>query len=193
MKKASAGQLLVRIDPRAPEVLQVQLYAGIRRAILDGILLPGARLPSSRELAADLRISRTTTVLALERLAAEGYLTTRQGSGTFVTRELPDDRPRPPLSTRRVASHHPPISRRGLAIAATPSSALKIAGAPRAFRVGTPAVDRFPVDLWMRLVARRLKSVTLTQLDYGEGAGLHALREAIAEHVCRARGTTRIR
>ena len=95
MNESVAGHLFVRIDPRAREPLQTQIYASIRRAILDGVVRPGARLPSSRALAADLGISRTTTVLAFDQLAAEGYLTARSGSGTFVTRELPDDRPRP--------------------------------------------------------------------------------------------------
>ena len=99
MNESVAGHLFVRIDPRAREPLQTQIYASIRRAILDGVVRPGARLPSSRALAADLGISRTTTVLAFDQLAAEGYLTARSGSGTFVTRELPDDRP--PAECRR--------------------------------------------------------------------------------------------
>jgi GntR family transcriptional regulator / MocR family aminotransferase len=186
----SAGQLFVRIDPRSREPLRVQIYASIRRAILDGAIEPGTRLPSSRGLADDLGISRTTTVLAFDQLMAEGYLTTRPGSGTFVTRELPDDRPGRPAATARPPSRHPPLSRRGAAVAATPPTALKIAGPPRAFRIGTPALDRFPIQLWTRLVGRRLKSATLTHLDYGEAGGLRALREAVADHVGRARGTS---
>jgi GntR family transcriptional regulator/MocR family aminotransferase len=189
MTERAAGELFVRIDPRAREPLQVQIYASIRRAILAGLVAPGTRLPSSRSLAADLKISRTTTVLALDQLTAEGYLTTRRGSGTFVTRELPDDRLRTPAVHRAVASRHPPLSRRGAALAAVPRTALKIEGAPRAFRLGTPALELFPIQLWTRLATRRLKSLTLAQLDYGPGGGLPALREAIAEHVRRARGT----
>jgi GntR family transcriptional regulator/MocR family aminotransferase len=193
--------LFVRIDPRSREPLQTQVYAGIRRAILDGVLRPGARLPSSRALADDLGISRTTTVLAFDQLAAEGYLTAKSGSGTFVTVELPDDRPRPRVAARGAAStsstssisstaQHPSLSRRGVAMAGTRPSALKLDGPPRAFRIGTPALDCFPIQLWTRLASRRWKSVTLTQLDYGDTAGLPALREAIADHVGRARGTS---
>jgi GntR family transcriptional regulator/MocR family aminotransferase len=189
MTERAAGELFVRIDARAREPLQAQIYASIRRAILAGLVAPGTRLPSSRSLAADLGISRTTTVLALDQLTAEGYLTTRRGSGTFVTRELPDDRLRTPAIHRAVASRHPPLSRRGAALAATPRTALKIEGPPRAFRLGTPALEWFPIQLWTRLANRRLKLLTLPQLDYGHGGGLPALREAIAEHVRRARGT----
>src|SRR5262245_64134585 len=76
--------LLIRLDPRATGGLQKQIYTGIRKAILDGVLLPGTRLPSSRALAADLGVSRTTTLLAFDQLMAEGYLGARRGSGTFV-------------------------------------------------------------------------------------------------------------
>src|SRR5437667_10359 len=88
-----ATNLLIRIGSRARATLQQQVYRGIRRAILTGAAVPGTRLPSSRALADDLGISRTTTVLALEQLAAEGYLATRRGAGTFVADDLPDDFP----------------------------------------------------------------------------------------------------
>ena len=88
---AFASQVLVRLDPRAREPLQAQLCASLRRAIRDGVLRPGTRLPSSRSLAEDLRISRTTAVLAYDQLAAEGVIRTRAGAGTFVADPLPAD------------------------------------------------------------------------------------------------------
>src|ERR687898_201960 len=81
---AFAAQILVRLDAHAPESLQAQVCAGLRRAIHAGVLRRGTRLPSSRALASDLRISRTTAVLAYDQLVAEGVLATRVGSGTFV-------------------------------------------------------------------------------------------------------------
>ena len=94
MGRRASTSLLIRIDPAVGGGLQQQVYQGIRRAILDGVVKPGARLPSSRELAADLRVSRTTTLLAMDQLAAEGYVVSRSGSGTFVAGALPDERPR---------------------------------------------------------------------------------------------------
>src|SRR5262249_58554004 len=85
------ASLLVRIDSRLRDGLQLQIYRSIRRAILDGVVGPGTRLPSSRALAGDLGVSRTTTLLAVQQLQAEGYLTARRGSGTAVADELPDD------------------------------------------------------------------------------------------------------
>jgi GntR family transcriptional regulator/MocR family aminotransferase len=185
----SPASLFIRIDAQLPDRLQQQIYASIRRAILDGVVVPGTRLPSSRALAGDLGVSRTTTLLAVQQLQAEGYLTARRGSGTMVAAELPDDlvQRRDPHPASR--SKHPALSRRGIAVVASPPGARRLEGPPRAFRLGTPAVDLFPVTLWSRLVNRRLRSITSAQLDYGDPAGFRPLREAIADHVQAARGT----
>ena len=184
------ADLLVRINRRAGSALQQQIYSEIRRAVLDGVVPPGARLPSSRALADDLAVSRTTTLLAFEQLAAEGYLVGRRGSGTFVAHELPDDLPRTNGVRRRLtSSKHPPLSRRGVALTSTPPAARRMPGPPRAFRLGAPAIDLFPLRLWSQLINRRLRSLTLTQLDYHEAGGFRPLREAIADHVQCARGT----
>ena len=181
--------LLIRLDPRHRGGLQRQIYASIQRAILDGVVGPGTRLPSSRALADDLGVSRTTTLLAVQQLEAEGYLAGRRGSGTFVADELPDDLLRRRMARPPARLTHPTLSRRGAALVAAPQGAQRLPGPPRAFRIGTPGVDLFPVALWWRLASRRVRSITPTQLDYGEPAGLRALREAIADHVQTARGT----
>ncbi len=181
--------LLIRIDARAREGLQQQVYGAVRRAILEGTLAPGTRLPSSRTLAQDLGVSRTTTVLAFDQLLAEGYLAARRGSGTFVTRDLPDDLPRPPSPGRVARTKHPQLSRRGVALVTTPGPARRLPGPPRAFRLGSPALDLFPLRLWSQLVARRLRSMTVEQLGYADSAGFVELREAIVEHVQASRGT----
>jgi GntR family transcriptional regulator/MocR family aminotransferase len=186
---ASAG-LLIRIDPRAPAGLQQQVYSAVRNAILDGVLAPGTRLPSSRALADDVRVSRTTTLLAYEQLLAEGYLAARHGSGTFVAEELPDDLPQRIAPRRAPRTRHPQLSRRGASLAGTPGSSRRLGGPPSAFRLGVPALDLFPLRLWSQLVTRRLRSMRAAQLDYSDPAGFRDLRQAIAEHVQAARGTT---
>ncbi|MGH7375238.1 MAG: PLP-dependent aminotransferase family protein [Candidatus Rokuibacteriota bacterium] len=186
--KASTS-LLIRLDARDHGGLQRQICASIQRAILDGVVAPGTRLPSSRALADDLGVSRTTTLLAVQQLQAEGYLTGRRGSGTFVAQELPDDLVHRRATRPTRSLKHPTLSRRGAALVAAPQGAHRLDGPPRAFRIGTPGVDLFPVALWWRLASRRLRSITPTQLDYGEPAGFRALREAIADHVQTARGT----
>ena len=71
--------------------LHRQLYLGIRGLILDGRLKPGARLPSTRNLANELMVSRTTALNAFEQLIFEGYLEGRVGSGTKVSACIPGD------------------------------------------------------------------------------------------------------
>jgi GntR family transcriptional regulator / MocR family aminotransferase len=185
----TSADLLVQIDPRSRAGLQQQIYSSIRRGILDGVLRSGTRLPSSRALADDLEVSRTTTLLAYDQLQAEGYLNPRHGSGTFIASELPDDRVGVVLPHGRPRPAHPPLSRRGEALAATPPPANRIPGPTRAFRLGVPALDLFPVRLWSQLSARRLRNVSVAQLDYGDASGLPQLREAIAHHLEVARGT----
>jgi GntR family transcriptional regulator / MocR family aminotransferase len=189
MSNPRATDLLIRLDPRARGTLQQQIYDGIRRAILEGIAAPGAKLRSSRELATDLNVSRTTTLLAYDQLIAEGYLSARRGSGTFVSHELPDDLSSPRPIGRRPADRHPPLSKRGLALAAVPRTSQRVDVLPRPFRLGTPALDLFPMRIWTRLVHRRLASTAVRDLDYGSFAGLGALRTAIADYVQSARGT----
>ena len=79
------------LDTASGEKLHRQLYAQIRAAILSGRLAPGSALPSSRLIAAELDCARGTVLLAIDQLAAEGYVRSSGGSGTFVVDELPDD------------------------------------------------------------------------------------------------------
>src|SRR5690606_16478047 len=161
---ASPASLLVQVAPDASASLQTQIYDGIRRAILTRVVAGGTLLTSARALAADLGVSRTTTVLALDQLAAEGYVTARQGAGLFVSAELPDEVVAP--AGRDVPGRgHPALSARAAALAATPRTAIRAASPPRPFRLGTPALDRFPAAIWTRLVRRCTQQTTFDQLD----------------------------
>jgi GntR family transcriptional regulator/MocR family aminotransferase len=187
----SPASLLLRLDPAGQFSLQSQIYEGIRQAILSGVLPGGASLPSSRTLAADLGVSRTTVLLALDQLVAEGYATARRGSGHFVGTDIPDRAMghRRPDPAGPAKSDHPALSARAAALAATPRTAIRAASHPRPFRLGTPALDRFPSEIWSRLVRRHAQKTMFDQMDYGPAAGVRALREAIAAHVNRSRGT----
>jgi GntR family transcriptional regulator / MocR family aminotransferase len=133
----------VSLDTSSVDPLHRQLYDRLRSGILAGQLSGGARLPSTRTLAAELGVSRTTVVTAFENLLAEGYLEGRVGSGTYVAGSLPEevlgvrarpDGPRPPLSGRS-------LSRPGTLLATTRTTAVEDTGTPRAFRPGVPALD----------------------------------------------------
>src|SRR5208282_6396324 len=77
------------------------LYEELRSAILAGHLRSGARLPATRDLAAQYRLSRPTIVTAFEQLRAEGYVEGRVGSGTYVSKTLPDELLQAPQSTAK--------------------------------------------------------------------------------------------
>ena len=186
MRRRVTAQLLIPLDPAGGTTMQRQIYGGIRRAILERRVAPGTRLPSTRALASDLGVSRTTSLLALEQLKAEGYVAMRGGSGTYVATDLPDESQRAATSRPAATGQHPPLSARGTLLADAPAAAVRIPGPPRPFRMGTPAVDLFPTRLWSSLVHRQLRTLGPTGLDYG---ACHALREAIAGYVAASRDT----
>lgn len=158
-----------------------QIYEGVRRAILDGLLRPGQRVLSTRALAVELDVSRLPVLAAYEQLLHEGYLDGRIGSGTFVSAALPDDLLRssvPPAFAGR-----PSGARR----APRPLPPARDEGGLGPFRMSLPALDQFPHAAWARLVARHAHGLTHAQMAYGDPAGLVPLREAIAEHLRAAR------
>ncbi|HYE16030.1 MAG TPA: PLP-dependent aminotransferase family protein, partial [Pyrinomonadaceae bacterium] len=165
----------------------------LRRAILAGQLKPGARLPSTRDMAAELKVSRNTVLNAFEQLLAEGYVEGQTGSGTYVSRRLPEELLNARGSERRVAKrprHGGRLSRRGEALAATSSSVSRTAAGARAFRPGSPAIDAFPFEIWSRLTARHWRRPRRDLLNYGDPAGHWPLREAIAAYLGTARAVT---
>ncbi|MDZ7379075.1 MAG: GntR family transcriptional regulator, partial [candidate division KSB1 bacterium] len=94
-------------DRGADASLQTQLFDQLRGLILRGRLSAGVRVPSTRDLARQTGLSRNTINLAYERLIAEGYLETREGVGTFVTRHLPEDALRRRESDLDVSANSP--------------------------------------------------------------------------------------
>jgi len=188
--------LPIRIDADGGHTLQQQLFASIRSSIVAGRFGAEGRLPSTRALAAELGISRTTVLLAFDQLHAEGYIVARPGSGNYIARPLPEALPEPLFDPKRAARSrasaslkHPGLSARGRALAEAPTPDRRRSGPPRAFRLGTPAVDLFPFALWSQLARQCLRSVSRSRLDYSPLAGLSELREAIAEQMA-ARGTS---
>jgi GntR family transcriptional regulator/MocR family aminotransferase len=180
--------------PSAQLPLYEQIYRHLREQVIGGQLRAGTRLASTRALAIELGVSRFTVVAAVERLIAEGYFTTRRGSGTFVVAMLPEQRMRPSRlaatapATKR-AARAPVLSARGTAL-----SAVVITGPrqetdePRPFRPRRPALDVFPLRVWARLVRRQWQTYRHQYLDYGDPAGFRPLREAIAQHIGMSRG-----
>ncbi len=145
--------------------LRRRLERELRTAVQQGRLLPGVVLPSTRSLAAQLRVSRGVVVEAYAQLVAEGYLTARQGAGTAVAQ-----------SAMAVG----PASR-------DPAPALTVA-VRYDFRYGVPDLSAFPRAAWLAAGARSLRVLPDADLGYGDVRGAIELRQALAAYLGRVRG-----
>lgn len=168
----------VALDRAARSPLHQQLREQLRKAILDGRLASGTRLPSTRALAQALGVSRTVTSSAYDELFAEGYLQGHQGSGTYVSSDLPPlpqmKRPVPQAAPRWLVEA-PPVAR-------DESSAPEVI----AFRLGVPSTSSLPARIWREAwkpVTSRLPPTSYRALN-----GDPALREALAPYLGRSRG-----
>jgi len=178
--------LAERIDPSAETPLYMQVIHALIHEIQRGRLLPGAALPSSRELAATLGVNRKTVVLAYEDLIAQGWLTSQGTRGTIVSTSLPDVGAR--RAEARLAETTP-----GAAVAEYPykyaAPVLTMTDRWLKLDEGSPDGRLFPADL----LARAYRSATLrasreNRLLYGDPRGSLLLREAIASMLRSQRG-----
>src|SRR5215217_5856200 len=143
--------------------VRASLEGALREAVRAGRLAPGARLPSSRALAADLGIARNTVADAYGQLAAEGWLEARQGSGTRVA-------PRAPAAPAPHRAELPsPRPRHDL-------------------RAGWPDLASFPRPAWLRAARGALAAAAPDAFGYGDPRGLPVLRAALSDYLARARG-----
>ena len=139
--------------------LHSRLYAELRQAIVEGRVEPRSRLPSSRDFAQRLGISRNTVNTALNQLAAEGLVTSREGAGTFVAdiAAAPDKGPRrvPDRPREREESVFPARRAKSLADVRATLDGLRhrYESSPKPFRIGIPAIDDFPMAPWRKAVA----------------------------------------
>ena len=153
----------------------VLVYRALRAAIVDGRLPAGHRLPPTRALAADLGVARGSVATAYERLAAEGFLTSRVGSGTYVA-TVPE-----PRRPRRDGTD-PLRPRAGWTFVPVPTSAQEPVSRYD-FRTGIPDAALFPFDTWRRLVSAELRPGANNPGAYAEPAGHPALRAAVARYL----------
>ncbi|MGW2373534.1 MULTISPECIES: MocR-like pyridoxine biosynthesis transcription factor PdxR [Kitasatospora] len=145
--------------------LRAALEDALREAVQDGRLGPGTRLPSSRALGEDLGIARNTVVEAYGQLTAEGWLSSRQGSGTTVARRAapsPAVRPVRPRARRPAVRHD--------------------------LSTGRPDLSLFPRTAWLAAARRALATAPHEALGYGSALGRIELREALTHYLARVRG-----
>jgi GntR family transcriptional regulator / MocR family aminotransferase len=167
-------ELLVRLDRSAGQPLRAQLEASLREAIRGGRLRAGERLPSSRELARALGVSRGMVQDCYGQLLAEGYLTSHTGSATRVAG----------ISGQQ-AGDQPATS----PAADSPAAASQPAEPPLIadFQPGVPDLSSFPRSDWAWAVKQACTQATDADLGYGDPRGSAALREVLAGYLRRVR------
>lgn len=173
------------VDRAADAPVFRQIYLRLRSAILSETLRPATKLPSTRELAAQLGVSRSAVVAAFEQLLAEGFVFGKKGAGTYVAFDLPEPfeavrgrhkRPAPAAST--AAS----FGGLGDFIDVTAQSD------ERPFNLGRTLMDARTAELWRKLSARTLRSFGQYHLGYGDPQGMLELRNSVCDYLQAARG-----
>jgi GntR family transcriptional regulator / MocR family aminotransferase len=165
-----------------------QVYLGLRQAILSGTFRADSRLPSTRDLADQLGISRTVVLLAYDQLLAEGFVAGRRGSGTYVAQGLASSR----LVTVKKSTKLR-LSKFGAAAEqAAPALDFQARRSPLHrydFASGRSEsdIETFPYEMWRRILLRRARKAPVVELEYGPAAGSFFLREAICAHLRRSR------
>ncbi len=157
-------ELLIEIDRSSELPLHEQLERSLRENIRRGGLPGGARLLSTRALAAELGVSRGVVTEAYGQLAAEGYLESRQGAAVRVARAVRAPVPRAPARSL-------------------------LPTYPYHFHPGLPDLAGFPREAWLRSLRAALRESPLGAVGYGDPRGVPELREVLADYLGRVRGT----
>jgi len=178
MIEAGRGADFLQLSPAAAPArgLTSWLAGEIRAAIIDGRLQAGTSLPATRLLAGDLGISRGVVVEAYQRLADEGLVSGRPGTGTRVSGLAP--------RAVRPSKDLPRPGRAGPAVLPQPWRA----GAELDLSPGVPDLAGFPRAAWLRAERAVLDQASGTELGYGDPRGHDGLRRELAGWLARTRG-----
>jgi GntR family transcriptional regulator / MocR family aminotransferase len=184
-RQSFAALYALEVDRAQDAPVFRQIYLQLRSAILSGALRPGMKLPSTRELAVQLDVSRSAAVAAFEQLLAEGYASGRKGAGTYIASDLPEPfaavhgRKPQPVSAARAAA---PARALGDFVDVTAHSD------ERPFNLGRTLVDARTAELWRKLSARSLRSFGRQHLGYADPHGMLELRRSVCDYLQAARG-----
>lgn len=159
-----------------------ELYVDLRKAIEQGKLAWGTKLPSTRDLAQALNMARATVNVVYERLIADGLLETSSGSGTFVRFQLPVPAKSKPQST------HAPLSNFAKSLNQHVHPAVKSSGKYH-LNLFCPDVSNFPLAAWKTCLRAALRQVDFLQGPRQDSPlGLLLLRKTLAHHLNQSRG-----
>ena len=190
MNKSSIGvSPIIVVDRNSSTPFYKQIYDAYRTAILQGNISPGQQIPSSRDLAIDIQVSRYPVLHAYTQLLAEGYFESRKGAGTFVSSSLPEQltsvEGEGSSSTLELSGPRPVARRCSLYPAFEGSPSLRGWGA---FGVHQPAFDQFPFQIWSNLVGLHSRNPNANSLHHIDPRGSEQFRETVCAYLRTARG-----
>ncbi len=175
--------VIIRLDNSSTVPIYKQLYSIIRESILLGQLKGGLKLPGTRTIAKEFKVSRNTVILAFEQLIAEGYIKGKAGAGTYVTDDIPDkllNIKRKPASSQNTLSNinlNRKSTSRSLSQSVMPENNII------PFQHGIPSVEDFPFDIWSKIFNETMHRFSIHQLSKIDGNGYKALKEEIAKYL----------
>jgi GntR family transcriptional regulator / MocR family aminotransferase len=163
-----------------------QVYLQCRAAILARRLSPGTKLPSTRALSARLGVARASIVAAYEQLFAEGYLSGRIGSGTYVCSDLPDAVQGRTWRGGRRPRASPVLSQKTQALARIGETAPQ--SDQRPFATARTLLDARTIEAWRKINQRAIRNFDTIHRGYSDARGLTELRQSICEYLGVLRG-----
>lgn len=164
--------LRLELDRSAKTPLAEQIHRGIRTAIEDGVLAPGARLPSWQDLAAQLGVARGTVRMAYEKLSSAQLIVAARATGTHVA-------DRPTLPVRQDKAPEP---------GSFMETYRELTAGPAIFQMGVPAPETLPATLLARMRAQAVRAEMSVPAIYPDPRGELDLRREIAAYLALARG-----
>lgn len=177
------NEIQAKLNSPSPLPRYKQLYEELRTQILNGLLTPGLKLPSSRQLAKRLNLSRNTTIAALNQLCAEGYAESRPASGIYILPAWP--------ARWDKLSNLKNVQMTGITLSSRGQRLYQDAPKHRAhgaFIPGVPDLKLFPWALWQRYLSRYARNPKLNWQSYPQQGGLKELQQIIMEHLRIFRG-----
>ena len=189
MRSLLGDYLLQRLQQDIDGTLQLRLFRCLRNAIIDSVLAPKTRLPASRDLAKEIKVSRNTVLSAYEQLQAQGYVEARTGQGTWVAEKLPESFLVKAENTNSQTQEKKPqqnynLSQRGSYLIGYSAASPYQWGA---FVPGAPDVTEFPHHIFSRIQTRLSREPEINSLIYSNAGGCLELRQELAEYLKIAR------
>lgn len=180
---------VVALNEQSKEPVYRQLANELRKAILDGRLKPGDKMPSTRDLCRSMKVSRFTVMRSFEDLSAQGFIKTVSGSGTYVSNPVPTQASNGG-SPNAKSDKLPKISDYAHRVLSTEDMPEATAELFSELNYGAPTLDQIPLNRWREMLYKSSRYEDASLLTYdGDPFGFRPLREAIAGYLSRSRST----